>query len=164
MTLIREARREDCQSILDLIRELATYEREPDAVVNTVEALEEHLFGPQPAVFCHVAEHGGRVIGLALWFLTYSTWEGRHGIHLDDLYISPEHRGKGTGFALLKTLAEICVERGYRRLEWTVLDWNAPAIAFYESIGSHSMDGWSTRRLDGDALRRLGAPEGAELG
>nr|WP_231980075.1 GNAT family N-acetyltransferase [Tessaracoccus coleopterorum] len=82
---------------------------------------------------------------------------GRHGIHLDDLYISPEHRGKGTGFALLKTLAEICVERGYRRLEWTVLDWNAPAIAFYESIGSHSMDGWSTRRLDGDALRRLGA-------
>lgn len=157
MTLIREARREDCPSILGLIKELATYEREPDAVVNTVEALEEHLFGPAPAVFCHVAEHEGRVIGLALWFLTYSTWQGRHGIHLDDLYISPEHRGQGTGFALLKTLAGICVERGYRRLEWTVLDWNAPAIAFYEAIGSHSMDGWSTRRLDGAALQALGA-------
>ena len=93
---------------------------------------------------------------MAIWFLTYSTWEGRHGIHLEDLYVRSARRGSGTGTALLQTLAQICVERGYKRLEWAVLDWNEPAIKFYDSIGSSSMDGWTTRRLDSDALTALG--------
>lgn len=153
MSLIREARFEDCPKILELIHELAVYEKEPDAVKNSVTELEQHLFGVDPKLFTHVAEdESGQVVGIAMWFLTYSTWEGKHGIHLEDLYVRESERGKGTGTALLKTLAQICVARDYRRLEWAVLDWNAPAIGFYDSIGSSTMDGWSTRRLDGKAL------------
>ena len=161
MSNVREATPADCPQILELIHELAVYEKEPDAVRNTVQDLECHLFGADPKVFAHVAEdESGTVIGVAIWFLTYSTWEGRHGIHLEDLYVRSARRGSGTGTALLRTLAQICVERGYKRLEWAVLDWNEPAIKFYDSIGSSSMDGWTTRRLDGAALTALGT-EGA---
>ncbi|WP_344881269.1 GNAT family N-acetyltransferase [Zhihengliuella alba] len=146
-----------------MINELAEYEREPEAVRNSEEMLREHLFGAQPGVFGHVAETAGNdgedgaVVGMALWYLTYSTWEGVHGIHLEDLYVRPEARGTGSGRALLATLAAIAVERGYRRVEWQVLDWNAPAIGFYDALGAGSMDGWTTRRLDGDALRDVAA-------
>lgn len=157
MSNVREATPADCPQILELIHELAVYEKEPDAVRNTVQDLQSHLFGADPKVFAHVAEdESGTVIGVAIWFLTYSTWEGRHGIHLEDLYVRSARRGSGTGTGLLQTLAQICVERGYKRLEWAVLDWNEPAIKFYDSIGSSSMDGWTTRRLDGDALTALG--------
>ncbi|WP_345469507.1 GNAT family N-acetyltransferase [Glutamicibacter ectropisis] len=158
MSIVREATIDDCPQILELIQELADYEKEPDAVVNTVQALEEHLFGANPQVFAHVADDGsGTIVGIAIWYLTYSTWEGRHGIHLEDLYVRANQRGLGTGNALLRTLAKICVDRGYKRLEWQVLDWNEPAIKFYDSLGAGALDGWTTRRLDGDDLVALGS-------
>jgi len=158
MSIVREAVVKDCPEILELIQELAVYEKEPDAVRNTVAQLESHLFGPSPRAFAHVAEdQQGQIVGIAIWYLTYSTWEGRHGIHLEDLYVRSSQRGLGTGTALLRQLAQICVERGYKRLEWDVLDWNEPAIKFYDSIGAGSQDGWTTRRLDGSALEALGS-------
>ncbi|MGP9528403.1 GNAT family N-acetyltransferase [Glutamicibacter sp. AOP5-A2-18] len=158
MSIVREAVINDCPMILELINELAVYEKEPDAVRNTVKDLEEHLFGPNPQAFAHVAQDDqGSVVGIAIWYLTYSTGEGRHGIHLEDLYVRSSQRGLGTGTALLRQLAEICVQRGYKRLEWDVLDWNEPAIKFYDSIGAGSQNGWITRRLDGAALEELGS-------
>ncbi|GAA5226155.1 GNAT family N-acetyltransferase [Paeniglutamicibacter antarcticus] len=157
MPLIRPALPGDAADILDLIRELAIYEREPDAVKNTESSLVSHLFGPDPQVYALVVEHEGTVLGFALWFLTYSTWEGTHGIHLEDLYVRETSRGAGHGKALLTELARLAVERGYRRVEWSVLDWNAPAIGFYDSIGAGSMEGWTVRRLEGAALAELGA-------
>lgn len=154
--MIRPARVEDVPVILTLIRELAIYEREPDAVVATEDDLRTALFGPDPAVFAHVAEEDGTVVGYALWFLTYSTWLGRHGIHLEDLYVTPAARGRGHGKALLTELAAIAVERGYGRVEWSVLDWNRPAIDFYESLGAEPMSDWTTYRLTADALTKLG--------
>lgn len=157
MPTVRYARKADCAGILELVYELAVYEKEPDAVKNTVADLEEHLFGANPQVFAHVAEDdAGSIAGVAIWFLTYSTWEGRHGIHLEDLVVRESARGLGLGTALLSELARIAVERGYRRVEWAVLDWNEPAIRFYDALGSSSMDGWTTRRLDGDALQKAG--------
>lgn len=153
--VLRDARPGDEPGILDCIRALAVYEREPDAVENTVEALTASLFGERPAVFAHVVERDSRIIGIAIWFLTYSTWTGRHGIWLEDLYIREEFRGRGYGKALVSSLAAVCVERGYPRLEWTVLDWNAPSIAFYRSIGAAPMDEWTTQRLTGEALAAL---------
>lgn len=154
---MREAAIDDCPQILELIQELADYEKEPDAVRNTVQDLEQHLFGNSPQAFAHVAEdESGVVVGIAIWYLTYSTWEGRHGIHLEDLYVRANQRGLGTGNALLRTLANICVERRYKRLEWQVLDWNEPAIKFYDAIGAGALTGWTTRRLDSDALHVLG--------
>ncbi|GAA4380791.1 GNAT family N-acetyltransferase [Paeniglutamicibacter cryotolerans] len=167
MSTPRIARPDDVPVILELIHELAVYEREPDAVKNTPELLHSHLFGDNPRVFAHVSEGilpGGEepvVLGFALWYLTYSTWEGTHGIHLEDLYVRPEARGGGHGKALLGELARITVERGYKRLEWSVLDWNAPAIGFYDSLGAGSMDGWTVRRLDSDALARVAAAASA---
>lgn len=162
--LIRPACPHDVPQIHRLIGELAEYEKEPDAVEATEADLHRSLFADTPAVFAHVAEHTGEdgapvTAGFALWFLTYSTWTGRHGVHLEDLYVRPEYRGLGYGSALLQNLARICVERGYRRLEWSVLDWNTPAIHFYESLGSVPMNGWTVRRLDGDALGSLGASD-----
>jgi GNAT superfamily N-acetyltransferase len=151
----------DVPEILSLIRELAVYEREPHAVQASEQQLTEALFGGaatpsgQPAVHCHVVEHEGRVGGMALWFLNFSTWLGRHGIYLEDLYVRPELRGRGYGRQLLATLARLCVERGYGRLEWWVLDWNAPAIGFYRSLGAIGMDDWTVYRLTGAALERL---------
>ncbi|MFH5824328.1 GNAT family N-acetyltransferase [Georgenia sp. AZ-5] len=155
---IRRATPEDVPAIVQLVRDLATYEREPDAVKLTAEGLHAALFGQAPAVFAHVAEDGGEVQGFALWFLSYSTWEGVHGIYLEDLYLRPEARGRGLGKALLRTLAELAVERGYARVEWSVLNWNAPSIAFYESLGARPQEEWSTYRLTGEALAALGTP------
>ncbi|PQZ93507.1 GNAT family N-acetyltransferase [Arthrobacter sp. MYb227] len=157
MPELRPAEPADVPAILQLIHELAIYEREPDAVKNTAEELATHLFGDNPQVYAHVVADGERVLGFALWYLTYSTWEGTHGIHLEDLYVRPGERGGGHGKALLRELASIAVDRGFKRVEWSVLDWNAPAIGFYDSLGAGSMDGWTVRRLEGDALASLGA-------
>jgi GNAT superfamily N-acetyltransferase len=118
------------------------------------------LFGESPAVFAHVAEHDGAVAGFALWFVNFSTWTGRHGIYLEDLYVSPAVRGHGYGKALLAELARICVERGYTRLDWQVLDWNAPAIGFYRAAGAVAMDDWRAYRLAGPALSALAGQAG----
>jgi GNAT superfamily N-acetyltransferase len=152
---IRPARPADVPRILELIRELADYERSLDQVTATGEDLRDALFAAQPAVFGHVAEADGDVVGFALWFLNFSTWLGRHGIYLEDLYVTPAMRGRGLGTALLAELAATCVRRGYGRLEWWVLDWNAPAIGFYRSIGAEPMNEWTVQRLTGTALSRL---------
>lgn len=152
MTPIREARRDDVPTILQLIHDLAVYEKEPDAVRNTVEGLEEALFGPSPRIFAHIAEDDGGIQGFALWFLNYSTWEGVHGIYLEDLYVRPEARGSGYGKALLRNLAAIAAERGYARVEWSVLNWNEPSIRFYRSLGAQPQDEWTTFRLTGAPL------------
>lgn len=157
MPKLRPAEPTDVQAILQLIHDLAVYEEEPDAVKNTAEELSAHLFGENPQVFAHVIDDAGEILGYAIWFLTYSTWEGTHGIHLEDLYVNPNARGGGHGKALLHKLAAIAVERGYKRVEWSVLDWNSPAIGFYNSLGAGSMDGWTVRRLEGAALAELGA-------
>ncbi|KAA9085552.1 GNAT family N-acetyltransferase [Microbacterium radiodurans] len=153
--MLRAARPGDEAGILSCVRALAVYEREPDAVENTVDALGVTLFGADPRAFCHVVEREGAIVGIAIWFLTYSTWTGRHGIWLEDLFVDETQRGTGYGKALISSLAAVCVERGYSRLEWTVLDWNAPSIAFYRSIGAAPMDEWTTQRLTGDALHAL---------
>lgn len=154
-TRIRPAVASDVADILRLIIELAVYEKEPDAVEATIHDLEIALFGENPKAFAHVVDIDDEVIGFALWYVNFSTWTGKHGIWLEDLYVTPEYRGHGFGKALLAELARICVERGYTRLEWWVLNWNAPAIGFYDSLGAHSMDEWTVRRLDGDALHQL---------
>ena len=155
--MIRAARPADVAAVIELIGDLATYERARHEVLITEADLHRALFGADAMVFALVAEADGEVVGLALWFLTFSTWLGRHGIYLEDLYVRPEHRGSGHGRALLAALAAIAVERGYGRLEWAVLDWNEPAIGFYRSIGATAMDEWTTNRLTGDALRELAA-------
>jgi GNAT superfamily N-acetyltransferase len=153
--MIRPGRPGDVPAVYQLIRDLASYERSLPEVTGTQQDLANALFGPEPAVFVHVAEHDGRVAGFALWYLSYSTWQGRHGIYLEDLYVEPEQRGRGYGRDLLAELAVLCVERGYGRLEWSVLDWNAPALGFYTSLGATAMDEWTVHRLTGEALRLL---------
>ncbi|QYJ03300.1 GNAT family N-acetyltransferase [Nocardioides panacisoli] len=153
---IRRARPDDVPALVGLVHELADYEREPESCHLTEEQLHTALFGEAPSVFCHAAEIDGEVVGLALWFRNFSTWEGVHGVYLEDLYVRPAQRGSGLGKALLATLARECVEHGYGRLEWVVLDWNAPSIAFYESLGARPLSEWTTYRLTGDALRELG--------
>ena len=157
--LIREATPADVPEILAMIQELADYEKAPHEVVATPELLREALFGADPAVFALMAQDDdtGAVVGFALWFRNFSTWLGRHGVYLEDLYIRPSHRGHGYGKALLRTLARIAVERGYGRFEWWVLDWNTPAIDFYRSIDAVPMDEWTVYRVTGDALGRLAA-------
>ncbi|HEV7168103.1 MAG TPA: GNAT family N-acetyltransferase [Micrococcaceae bacterium] len=161
MSVIRTAVPADVPEILSMIHDLAIYEREPDAVKTTPEMLHESLFGENPRVFAHVAEDAGGVQGFALWFLNYSTWEGVHGIYLEDLYVRPSARGAGYGKALLRTLAGIAVEHGYARVEWSVLNWNEPSINFYRSLGAAPQDEWSTFRLTGDALSGFGAAAAA---
>ncbi len=156
--LLRPARPGDEPGILACIQALAEYEKEPDAVENTVEALTATLFGDEPRAFAHVVERGGEIVGIAIWFVTYSTWTGTHGIWLEDLFVYDSERGQGYGHALISSLAAVCVERGYRRLEWTVLDWNAPALAFYRSLGADPMDEWTTQRVSGDELAALATP------
>ena len=152
---MRRARPGDEDGILDCIRGLAAYEKEPDAVQTTPGDLRRVLFGAAPSVFAHVVEKDSQVVAIAVWFLNYSTWTGRHGIFLEDLFVREGERRHGYGRALLKALAELCVQRGYRRFEWSVLDWNEPSIRFYRSIGAVGMDEWRIQRLDGDALTRL---------
>jgi GNAT superfamily N-acetyltransferase len=158
--MIRSATARDVPAIHGLIRELADYEGALAEVESTEDDLRTSLFGPQPTVFAHVAEHEGRVAGFALWFLNYSTWTGRSGIYLEDLYVMPALRGSGLGRALLAELAGICVQRGYARLDWAVLDWNAPALGFYASIGAQSLDSWKLHRLAGPALSALASSAG----
>lgn len=154
---IRAATPDDAADLLRLVRDLATYEREPDAVGNTVELIREQLFGDDPVASALVAEADGRVVGMAIWFRTYSTWTGRPGIHLEDLFVDPAQRGSGLGKALLVALARIAVARGYPRVEWVVLDWNTPSIEFYQALGAVPMDEWTTYRLTGEALTTLGS-------
>jgi len=157
---VRPAAPGDVPVVLRLVRELAEYELAVDAVDASQEQLREALFPADraPAAFAHVAEVGGEVVGCAIWFLSFSTWTGTHGIWLEDLYVTPAQRGSGLGQELLRTLAAICVERGYSRLEWWVLDWNAPSIGFYESIGAVAQDEWTRFRLDGGDLGAMAAP------
>lgn len=153
MLSIRKAQRSDIPLILDYIRELAEYEREPQAAVATPEDLERWIFGGEGFVHVEMAEWEGRPAGFALWFLNFSTWEGRPGLYLEDLFVRPEFRGKGLGKALLRHLAAIAVEKGCGRFVWQVLDWNAPSLAFYEAQGARVMREWLTCRLDGEALK-----------
>ncbi len=155
---IRAAAPEDVPAILQLIKDLAVYEKALDADKSTAENLHQALFGPDPKVFAHVVDVDGEIVGISIWFLNYSTWMGTHGIYLEDLYVDPAYRGKGYGVALLKNLAQICVERGYSRLQWWVLDWNEPSINFYKSLGAVPMDEWTVFRVDGEALTKLGTP------
>ncbi len=156
--MIRAAVPADVAALLGLVRDLAAYERAPAAVEMDEVALDAALFGADPVAGCEVAAApGGEVVGLALWYRTFSTWTGVAGIHLEDLYVRPEHRGTGHGRALLARLAAICVERGHGRLEWNVLDWNSPAIGFYRALGAVPLEEWTTFRLDGAALRDLAA-------
>lgn len=152
---VRPATSDDIPAILQLIRGLAEYEKALDEVVATEDALMSSFFGANPQVFAHVATHDETVVGIAIWHLNYSTWLGKHGMYLEDLYVVPESRGQGHGMALLKELASICIEREYERLQWWVLDWNKPSIEFYKSIGAIPMDEWTVFRLSGEALGSL---------
>ena len=154
---VRPIRADDVPAVVGLVRELADYERALDEVLLTEEQLHDRLFGSAPALFGHVAAVDGNVVGMALWFLNFSTWRGTLGIYLEDLYVQPQHRGSGLGRELLRTLADLCVERGYRRLEWWVLDWNTPSIDFYRAAGAVPMDGWTVFRLTDDALTAFAA-------
>jgi GNAT superfamily N-acetyltransferase len=154
---LRDATPADVATVLRFVRELADYEREPDAVVATEADLHAALFGPDAVAACVLADLDGAAAGFALWFRNFSTWTGKPGLYLEDLYVTPAARGAGVGRALLAHLARIAVERGFSRFEWSVLDWNEPAIRFYEKLGSVAMDEWTVRRLSGDALRRLAA-------
>ncbi|NUP51195.1 MAG: GNAT family N-acetyltransferase [Catenulispora sp.] len=157
--MIRTAVPADVPMIRTLIAELAEYEREPQEAKATEQQLHDALFGERPAVFALLAQDdaSGAVVGFAVYFLNFSTWNGVHGIYLEDLYVRPEARGAGHGVALLRELARIAHERGYARVEWSVLDWNEPSIAFYKALGAVSQDEWTTMRLTGAALAELGA-------
>ena len=152
---IRLAGPADVDRISELIKELAEYERSADQVAATADDLRAALCAPQPALFGHVAELAGEIVGFALWFVNYSTWVGKHGLYLEDLYVTPDLRGRGIGKALLAELAAVCVRRGYRRLDWWVLDWNSPAIGFYQRIGAIAMSEWTVYRLTGPPLADL---------
>jgi GNAT superfamily N-acetyltransferase len=152
---IRPARREEAALVLEFIRELAVYEKLAAEAVASLADIELALFGETPRAYCDIAWQGEQSLGFALWFYNFSTFHGRAGIWLEDLFVRPEHRGKGAGKALLVHLAKRCLNEGLRRLDWAVLDWNAPTIAFYDSLGALALDGWTTRRMTGAALERL---------
>ena len=155
-SVIRPATPEDVPVVGEFIRELADYERAPEKALATDAQLRESLFGPQPAVFAHLAcTNAGKPAGFAMWFLNYSTWRGTHGIYLEDLFVRPAFRGAGHGRQLLAELARIAVERGYWCVQWWVLDWNTPSIDFYRSLGAEAQDEWTVFRLHGEPLTRL---------
>jgi GNAT superfamily N-acetyltransferase len=166
---VRSARPQDVPVIQQLVHELAVYEREPDAVQSGADELHGALFGEHPQVFCHVAQAqpvaeqdpATEVVGFALWYVTYSTWTSRHGIWLEDLFVRPAHRDDGLGQELMVALAGICVERGYSRLEWWVLDWNSSAHGFYRRLGASPQEAWTVWRLDDTDVSRLAAPTAA---
>lgn len=165
---IRDATPADAAGILALIRQLAEYEREPDAVEADEASIAAALSGPDPVARALVAVHARAgdaegVVGMALWFRTFSTWTGRPGMWLEDLYVRPEYRRGGLGRRLVQLLAAHCVENGWPRMEWTVLDWNTPAHAFYRSLGAVPNADWTTNRVSGDALTRLAAGTGSTL-
>ncbi|MBF9067555.1 GNAT family N-acetyltransferase [Streptacidiphilus fuscans] len=163
--MIRPARPDDVAEIHAMVRELADYEKSLPEAKATEQQLHDALFAEHPAVFAHIAEEvqegadgqdgAVRTVGFALWFRNYSTWTGVHGVYLEDLYVRPESRGGGHGKGLLAELARICVERGYGRLEWSVLDWNEPSLAFYKALGAVRMEEWTVHRLTGTALESL---------
>lgn len=155
MSAIRAAERGDVVTILRFVRDLAAFEREPDAVEADEGMLAEALFGDRPAAEAVIAEIGGEPVGFALFFHNFSTWTGRRGLYLEDLYVDPAARGNGVGTALLRHLAGLAVQRGCARFEWAVLDWNADAIAFYRAMGAVGLDEWTVQRVTGDALVRL---------
>jgi GNAT superfamily N-acetyltransferase len=154
---IRAAVVDDLPAMLALVRELARFEREPDAVAATEDGMRALFFDTDPAVQCSVAEEDGVIVGLAIWYLSYSTWRGTHGIYLEDLVVTAAARGRGHGRALLQHLARLCVQRGYARLEWTVLDWNDTAAGFYRSLGASPLPEWVRWRLTGPALAEVGS-------
>jgi GNAT superfamily N-acetyltransferase len=153
--LIRPARPEDAELLVILVRELAVYENLEQHTMANADAFRRHLFGPNPAAEAAVAEVGGEPTGFALWFATFSTFRGQAGLYLEDIFVRPGYRGRGIGKALIATVARRAVERGCGRLEWSVLDWNAPAIGFYRSLGARPMDEWTVYRIDDEPLKRL---------
>ncbi len=159
MLTLRKADPRDAALVFALIRELADYEHLTHEVVATEADIAAELFGPEPRIFCDIAEWDGVPAGFALWFYNYSTFRGRRGIYLEDLYVRPSHRGRGIGKALLANLAGRCAEQGLARFEWAVLDWNAPSIAFYESLGARPLDQWTVYRLTGPELDQLGTKQ-----
>jgi len=158
-TTIRTATPADIPQILQFIRALATYEREPDEVTATEADLLRDGFGPNPFYFCLIAEHHGQAAGFAFYFFNYSTWKGRPGLYLEDLFVHPEFRGLGIDKALLERVAAIAVEKNCPRLQWEVLDWNSPAIDFYRAMGAEFLDEWRNVRVSGEALKRLAGVE-----
>ena len=153
--IVRAAINSDVAIVQAFILALAEYEKLAHEVEVTRADIERDLFGPAPRLFCDIAEAGGKPIGFAVWFYNYSTFQGCHGIYLEDLFVVPEARGLGGGKALLRSLAQRCAAEGLGRLEWAVLNWNAPSIAFYDSIGASAKTDWTTRRLSGEALSNL---------
>ena len=154
--MIRSAKPEDLSEISSLIKELADYERAPEQAIATIEDLGAALFGPSPKVFCEIVEVDGAVLGFAIWFLNFSTWQGKHGIYLEDLFIRPQYRGSGWGRKLLEHLAAKCIENNWGRFQWWVLDWNEPAIEFYKALGASPMNEWTVYRVAGEELKKLG--------
>lgn len=152
---IREARPGEAGLILEFVRELADYEHLLDHVEASVEDIYGALFGPSPRAFCDIAEWEGEPAGIALWFYNFSTFRGRHGLYLEDLFVRPAFRGRGIATSLMRNLAQRCLIEGLGRFEWWVLDWNEPAIKFYRSIGALPMNEWTVQRVTGDALRAL---------
>jgi diamine N-acetyltransferase len=159
MIRIRRAEPKDRALVYGLIRDLADYEK----LLHTVDATEgmigEALFGENPRAFCEIISWNGEDAGFALWFYTFSTFRGKHGLFLEDIFVNPDYRGWGLGKALLKHLAQRCVDEGLARFEWSVLNWNEPSIAFYKAMGAQMMDGWTGCRVSDDALVRLAAAE-----
>lgn len=159
MLMIRKARPDDEQILVELIHELAVYEKAPEEAVATPELIHQALFGEHPTAEAVIAEWQGEPAGFALWFQNFSTWLGRPGLYLEDLFVRESRRGNGIGKALLLHLAGIARERGCGRMEWSVLDWNTPAIDFYKALGAKPMEGWTVYRLDADALAALDKPK-----
>ena len=157
MITIRPARPDDCALLLSFVRELAEYEKQPDEVVATEDDFRRDGFGAQRRFEAVIAERDGEPAGFALWFYNYSTWAGRHGLYLEDLFVRPAHRGQGVGKALLVHLARLAVEQGCARYQWQVLDWNTPSIDFYKALGAVVMKEWLTMRVTGEALEKLAA-------
>ncbi len=154
---IRPAREEDAEVVANLVRELAVYEKLEDRARATPDDFRRHLFGPRPAAEAALAEVDGQPVGFALWFTNFSTFRGQAGLYLEDIFVRPEFRGLGIGKAMLAGLARLAVDRGCGRLEWSVLNWNEPAIGFYRSLGARPMDEWTVYRIDDEPLRRLAA-------
>ncbi|MEA9707543.1 GNAT family N-acetyltransferase [Xanthomonas campestris] len=154
---IRSATPADAALLHELVTALAVYEREPDAVKATPEDLRASLFGEGATAHALLCEQGGQVLGFAVYFFNYSTWLGRNGLYLEDLFVRPQARGQGAGLALLRHLAQLAVDKGCGRFEWSVLDWNQPAIEFYQAVGARPMEGWTVYRLDGERLAAFAA-------
>jgi GNAT superfamily N-acetyltransferase len=162
MLNIRQASVDDIPLILEFIRELAEYERAPQEAVATAEDLQRDGFSGEPRFYVEIAEWAGEPAGFALWFFNYSTWQGKPGLYLEDLFVRPRFRKRGIGKALLVHLARVAVEKGCGRYQWQVLDWNTPAIEFYKSLGAKLLQEWLTMRMSGEELQRLAAPDKGE--